>query len=246
MWDLATDRFEIGQWLKTRVRELWSDVSPDAAYLFYVADDYGRGRAESWNNAYAAISVPPYFTALTFWQDFFVGRWVKNILFVGDSVPEPDYNFLPTHITVRSKKTHESDIMVHPPNRTRLLRDGWMERPRPSIPPSLKGSKKTGYFENFDPPVVVFKQSSLGVTIEDQLFGRGPTGHPGPGEKLEIAILKSDGATAFTFNDVDWSDFDNNGDLLFGRNGCLYRLEADKIAEQPDVAAAIAAQKRLH
>jgi len=47
LWDLATDSFEIGQWVKTRVREQWSDVSPDAAYLIYHADDYRKDRSEN-------------------------------------------------------------------------------------------------------------------------------------------------------------------------------------------------------
>lgn len=245
LWDLVTDQFEIGQWIKTRVREQWSDVSPDAAYLIYVADDYGKDWSENWNNAYTAISIPPYFTALAFWPELFVGRWLTNILLVCNGGSTPTYNRLPAHVAVRGMKAHEAELLGHPSYRTRLLRDGWMQRPRPLIPASLKGRKRTGYGQNFDPAVIVFKQSDTGLVIEDRLLGRGPDGHPGPGEKIEIAILKPDGTTAFTFSDADWADFDNNSDLLFGRSGCLYRLEADRIAEQSDAASAIGAAKCL-
>ena len=61
-WDLATDSFEAGQWLKGRVYERRCDLSPNGDRLIYFAASYG-GPLRTWT----AVSRPPYFTALALW-----------------------------------------------------------------------------------------------------------------------------------------------------------------------------------
>lgn len=61
-WDLRTDTFEHGQWLKGRVYERRCDLSPSGELLVYFAAT-NRPPYASWT----AISKPPFFTALTLW-----------------------------------------------------------------------------------------------------------------------------------------------------------------------------------
>ena len=43
-WDLATDTFEVGQWLKARVYEELCDLSPDGRLFVYRAVRHGSPR----------------------------------------------------------------------------------------------------------------------------------------------------------------------------------------------------------
>ena len=58
LWDRATGAFELGQWLKGRIYEHRSDLSPDGRHMIVFA---GTG-VRSWT----AISRAPWLTALTF------------------------------------------------------------------------------------------------------------------------------------------------------------------------------------
>ena len=119
LWDLATDQFEIGQWVKTRIREQWSDVSPDASYLVYLADDYWNMGKKSFSS-YTAISRPPYFTAFTLWRSTLIGRWLTNrTLAFGSIVPVSEYNRLPTQIVIRGSGKPEASPIRRPPRRYR-------------------------------------------------------------------------------------------------------------------------------
>jgi len=62
-WDRDRDRFTVGQWLRGRIYERRSDLSPDGVHLIYFAmNGHWKGRARgSWT----AISRAPWLTALT-------------------------------------------------------------------------------------------------------------------------------------------------------------------------------------
>lgn len=63
-WDMRTDRFKIGQWLKGRIYERRSDLSPDGKYLIYFAMT-GHRMADS-GGSWTAISIAPYLKAIAF------------------------------------------------------------------------------------------------------------------------------------------------------------------------------------
>ncbi len=86
-WNRRTDVFLVGQWLKGRIYERRSDISPDGKYLIYFANN-GRWRSEA-KGSWTAISKAPYMTALTLlakgdcWHGggLFVGRdayWLND------------------------------------------------------------------------------------------------------------------------------------------------------------------------
>lgn len=61
-WNRDTDTFALGQWLKGRIYERRSDLSPDGKHLIYFAmNGHWKSRAKG---AWTAISIAPYLTAI--------------------------------------------------------------------------------------------------------------------------------------------------------------------------------------
>ncbi|MEA3492728.1 MAG: hypothetical protein U9R27_12630 [Campylobacterota bacterium] len=60
-WDLLTDKITVSQWLKSRIHESLSDISPDGEHFIYTANDKGH--------SYTAISKAPWIKATCFWWD---------------------------------------------------------------------------------------------------------------------------------------------------------------------------------
>jgi len=64
-WDRRTDTFEPAQWLKGRIYERRSDLSPDGRYIIYFAMN-GKWNSET-KGAWTAISQSPWLKAKTLW-----------------------------------------------------------------------------------------------------------------------------------------------------------------------------------
>jgi hypothetical protein len=62
LWDRQRDEFRAGQWLKGRIYERRSDLSPDGKYLLYFAMN-GRWDSEA-KGSWTAISRAPYLKAM--------------------------------------------------------------------------------------------------------------------------------------------------------------------------------------
>jgi len=62
LWDRKRDEFRVGQWLKGRIYERRSDLSPDGKHLIYFAMN-GRWHSEA-KGSWTAISRAPYLKAL--------------------------------------------------------------------------------------------------------------------------------------------------------------------------------------
>ncbi len=62
LWNRETDQFQLGQWLKGRIFERRSDLSPDGRYLMYFALNHRR--PGETDGSWTAISRAPYLKAL--------------------------------------------------------------------------------------------------------------------------------------------------------------------------------------
>jgi len=62
LWDLTNDTFQMGQWLKGRIFERESDLSPDGKYLIYYAANsrWDYKTHSSW----IGVSIAPYLKAI--------------------------------------------------------------------------------------------------------------------------------------------------------------------------------------
>jgi hypothetical protein len=61
-WDRDRDAFEIGQWLRGRIYERRSDLTPDGQYMIYFAMD-GRWSSRT-RGSWTAISIAPHLKAI--------------------------------------------------------------------------------------------------------------------------------------------------------------------------------------
>lgn len=77
-WDLRTDEFKLGQWLKGRIKERRCDLSPDGKHFIYFAFN-GVWESET-RGSWTAISRAPYLKAIGLWGNG--STWNGGGLFV--------------------------------------------------------------------------------------------------------------------------------------------------------------------
>lgn len=102
-WDRTTDDFQIGQWLKGRIYERRSDLSPNGQHFIYFAMN-GKWDSET-KGSWTAVSQTPYLKA--------VGLWGKGDCWHGGGlfVRNRRYwvNAFDNHFTVTDAKTFNRD-----------------------------------------------------------------------------------------------------------------------------------------
>ena len=122
-WDLTTHRFTPGQWLKGRIYEHKSDLSPDGAKLVYFAAKH-HGKMPTW----IAVSSPPFLTAHALWTGF--GTWNKISLFESNDrlaidvslAAEEFVSSLGLQVVAKRSSGRRFFRLDH---HEKLLRDGW-------------------------------------------------------------------------------------------------------------------------
>ncbi|MCF6245272.1 MAG: hypothetical protein L3J43_09575 [Sulfurovum sp.] len=68
-WDMLSNKIKVSQWLKGRIYEYFSDVSPDGRHFLYSMNQKGWG--------YTVISKSPWIKAISIWRN--VGGWGGGI-----------------------------------------------------------------------------------------------------------------------------------------------------------------------
>lgn len=130
-WDRATDRFEVGQWLRGRIYERRCDLSPDGRHLVYFAMN-GRWQSETLGS-WTAVSRAPYVKAL--------GLWPKGDCWNGGGLFVTNDSFWLNDGPLRHRTLYEAPGLSHRSDRPRssgayggecpgvyymrLQRDGW-------------------------------------------------------------------------------------------------------------------------
>jgi hypothetical protein len=130
LWDRKNDQFQVGQWLKGRIYERRSDLSPDGKHLIYFAMN-GKWSSAEAKGSWTAISKAPYLKALSIFPkgDCWNGGGLftgKNSFWLNDGCG---------HSTLRTAKALKRDLKFQPADYfggecpgvyyPRLLRDGW-------------------------------------------------------------------------------------------------------------------------
>lgn len=130
LWDRDRDTFHLGQWLKGRIYERRSDISPDGKHVIYFAMN-GQWQSES-RGAWTAISRVPYLKATAFfpkgdcWHGG--GLWTgKTTYWLNDgygheAVPQTSSLQRDTQYQPEGGCGGECLSVYYP----RLLRDGWV------------------------------------------------------------------------------------------------------------------------
>ena len=222
-WNLATDTFEAGQWLKGRIYERRCDLSADGQFLLYFAASY-RQPYFSWS----AISRPPYLTALALWPKgdgwgggghFKAGNEIalnhrlrEMALADGFRVPK----WLNVHPFGPGSGWGEDEPIWS----IRLERDGWILASGGRAGHSLQSET----WLEFEPPIiwekphpVVRERYTLRMMI------RGIKQRNGPWYLTEHDVHSSEDGR-YAIGRSDWADWSPNGDLLLAKRGSLFRV----------------------
>ena len=218
-WDTATDTFDEGQWFKGRIYERRCDLSPDGALLVYFAASQKQPYF-SWT----AITRPPFLTALAMWPKG--DAWGGGGLFrssnelalnhhEGQLALAPGFT-LPKafYVTTLGVRLGEDDPILS----MRLMRDGWL------LVSGGRQSEKPGpVLLSFDPPIIWEKHHPLEpgrYTLRMSIHGVKES--DGPWYVIEHAVSAARDSS-LDLGRSDWADWARNGDLLFAKNGRVFR-----------------------
>lgn len=208
-WDLETDEITLGQWVRARVYEYRSDLSPDGRYLAYFAYD---GRPHRAGKAWLAISRAPFLKAVEVFAQ--CDTWHRGALWVA-----PDRIWIDgeNELSVPGLSVEAGEaIQTGGVSVSRLLRDGWQLEG--DEPPSSAGWR-------WDP-------TSAGPLARpgpfDWVLVSYPrTGWAESGRSIlwnEYALASADRARTIPLDQVEWADIRESW-LLFARRGSIFRAE---------------------
>jgi hypothetical protein len=226
-WNLRNDTFESGQWLKGRIYERRCDLSPSGEKLIYFAGNYRRKNGPlTWT----AVSKTPYLTALAMWP--------KGDAWGGGGLFESEYTILLNHphlqrelaegfklgknMKVRSFGEDAGRGEDNPIYHRRLLRDGWI----------LKCDGEHRGYQNHGPVSWKFTKPRIyekGIARKQnkyylQMQIRGIGERQGDWYVIDHEIFNEKGISVLKLARTSWADWDENRDLLYAKNGKLFRL----------------------
>lgn len=215
LWHTGTDIFEHGQWIKARVFERRSDLSPDGS-LFVAFIRKTEGRTLPNRDTWVAVSRPPWFTALALW---FVGGTYhtggffpdRHTLWSGFTTEPPDEGALPGWLTQSGPLPLCVDGTNNWTERTvwfnRLLRDGW-ERVEGTTPETWTHRDPAGDL------------TLLMTLLSDAAFGT----YAGP-HVVEYAVHAEPAGAIFSIGQATWADWDQRGRLILAQHGRLFHCQ---------------------
>ena len=211
-WNLKSDEVKAHQWLKGRIYEYVSDISPNGEYLFYSANKKGEG--------YTVISRSPWLKAISLWRNVGGVGGVGGGLLVGNSSymlydGHEAYSEFVSKKLVRTERDNE--LLKHGVYPARLMRHGWKVKER---------EKRTTTF---------IKKIDNGWGLEkvwNVSIGKKPKGK---GLFWEFHRLIN-GSTVIEKSGWEWCEYINN-DLMWSEGGCLYKglINANGELSEPEL-----------
>lgn len=224
-WNRQDDRFTEGQWLKGRIYERRCDISNDGKYLLSFLQDYGREPC-TWT----VLSRPPYLTALALWPKG--DAWGGGGLFddkrtIRLNHRENEFQLgepssVKSHFTIESLHDNAGWGEDHPIWEMRLIRDGWK-----------CGEQEAGclyfYWKKSPADDLILNMKTVSI------FSKPPL----PWYHMHYEICDTTGAIIVDLDRTDWADWDINGDLLYAKDGCIYRNHRRDIKAGKELKATV-------
>ena len=212
-WNTRTDEIKLGQWLKGRIYERRSDVSPDGKHWIYFAMN-GHWGSES-KGSWTAIARAPFLKAVEFWPKgdcwhgggLFLGNrsyWINDGYGHDGRSSSKKLNRVPTVAWLQNYGGECPGVYYN-----RLQRDGW----------TLAGRGSNGRFDEwaiFEKPAG--REWTLRKICHEQLGA--PEGKGCYWD--EHALIATSGET-LEFVDWEWAEV-NGGSVVFAKDGSLYRI----------------------
>ena len=227
-WDLGSDVITGGQWLSGRLYNKRCGISPDGELFIYFC-----GKFKSSPRTFTAICRPPYFTALAFWPDDSTwggGGFFKSsnrvILNYGFNSKElNDYANIPRGFEVSNMSAHKQQ---YPHTHAATRSQGWVLVQEGS---EGRWNEHDTMRLAYEKPWIFHKQNPVFKTVTLQRQGLGMFERNGPRTIHDYKMVDEQrDARANLYNPVetqlgqlDWADWDDDGSLLFSKDGCLYR-----------------------
>lgn len=222
-WNTDSDTFELGQWFHGRVYERRCDLTPDGAYLVYFAQKISARslKDKEYTYAWTAISKPPYWTALALWPKG--DCWNGGGLFTSNRSLAL-YHLQPTEPHPEHKPARWLRVRLSgccrgeddPIFSDRLERDGWTLQQEWKI-------ERLGYpkmFRTIQPEVLDKRSPSCGLSIRLTRSIQGTDRSLDYSEEFAVLGLEHAGILAITR--ASWVDWDQNGRLVFCRDGKVF------------------------
>lgn len=221
-WNLRSDTLEYGQWFKGRIYERRCDLSPSGDLLLYFAAKY-KEPLRSWT----AISKPPYLTALALWPKG--DGWGGGGVF--ESELSIQLNHRPGEDMLAEGFQLKKNMRVafygerpgwgedFPIYHSLLLREGW----------TLVAEGETGKPDwnakivwEFSQPITYENRASGGYRL--RMLIKGMSQKNDAWYWTDYEVLNDRGGLLFALPRTDWAGWDSDGDLLFAKDGKLFRL----------------------
>src|SRR5215471_196971 len=224
-----TDQFYEGQWFKGRIYERRCDLSPSGERLVYFAASY-KPPYSTWT----AVSRPPFLTAVALWPKG--DAWGGGGLFAREG--EILLNHRPEHMKMAEGFQLPKYVVVkpfgdrpgwgedNPIHAQRLIRDGWK-----IIQQGNSQYHKIGapMWVTLDPPEIWAKprpHDGKPYEIREKLLGIHQNN--GPWRVIEDSVINTKSGEEFSLGRTDWADWCHSGDLLYAKEGHLWRLGFDR------------------
>ncbi len=225
-WDMERDRFYPGQWLKGRIYERYCDLSPDGKHLVYYAANQ-RPPIYSWT----AVSRPPYLTAVVFWPNpgtlggglFDTESHLRLNHRSGYFAPAEEME-VPRELTVTPLGPNAGYGDDRPVLHARLRRDGWvLVQDGREI-----ACRNAGYGE--EAATVWHRPQPRGEAAWDlRMTDRRVHKRRGSWNMVEYALTHPATAAEIPLGPLDWADWCRSGDLVFAKDGGVWRLPAEQV-----------------
>lgn len=215
-WDMKADTFVTGQWMRGRIYERRSDLSPDGRHLIYFAMN-GKMDSET-RGSWTAISQAPHLKALVLLAKG--DCWHGGGLFTGKKTYWLNDGY--GHELLRDNSCLMRDQKHKPPHYfggecltvyyNRLMRDGWR---------MVEGTEKTEAH-------VVFEKTISSEIILRKYCHAGCGNPPGKGVYYDThALVYATGGIVAKHPTWEWADFDGKR-LLYADTGKLYRASPNE------------------
>lgn len=219
-WDLARDRFEIGQWYKGRVQ--LEALSPSGEWMLTTCS---KGY-----DVWSVLSKPPYLTAHGLWH---IGdHWGAGGAFLSDRrLALHRVGPVPAEENIGKARLPSSfEVLQHPPRETAPPpgAHGWQARPgtRWSTKPEIRSDFACGWT----------KQGPGGLTLERNQNGA-------------MRLMGVDGSLIADLparlGFADFNTFGKMPGLVFAIGGRLFAIPARGIVPMADEAALVAAAREI-
>lgn len=232
-WDLQSDSVTAGQWLKGRIYERRSDLSPSGDLLIYFAAKY-----ETPIRTWTAISRPPFLTALGFWPKG--DAWGGGGLFDGER--QIRLNHRPgTEMALGEGSGSVESLRIEPFGlgsgwgeddpivMARLVRDGWERIGSPAA--ATQHPQGSGIWITFDPPIRYRRDVGSGERrLKLEMTIEGIKERDGAWYVVTYRLLDGESVVR-ELGGADWADVAPDGDLLLARDGRLLRLSATAVGD---------------